>query len=427
MTVTSRFFSEKSREASRQIANPFPHPPPGRSPIARLHAHSPSPKLNWTSSDLADWISRCLPGAIFFPDTGIFTRDLGPAVWNALTKKRIPITPGVARELLPWLTNPFCNKEIRDSVLAASKAGFPSAPAGQFPPSGFGLFAPGRRFADHGYEYYVNLLALRKMMGPLATAALTKKLGREPTLEEFHAEVQSQLGERGYLLARKGIEAQDSPNKLTDEHLVVTATLTAIMSGSEVVIMTRDPDVLEQHAKLCTLMKEHYRATLAAELYAENPSVFAFEEVPLIEESLRARFSGESVLRLETSDAEFNPLSKRFHFVCIYCLLLGTAPENIKVTVSSFCAETEMAKALAMKASTGGLTTDKFNGRNCIILTEHLTPKRQKVIVLIGHEQKAKFGNFAPGVDDVHNTLTSNELSMRSRYDETVASVQTTR
>jgi hypothetical protein len=68
---------------------------------------------------LATWISRSLPSAIFFPDTGIFTRELDSDVWNALTKKRIPITPGVAQELVPWLTNPFCNKAIRDSVLAA--------------------------------------------------------------------------------------------------------------------------------------------------------------------------------------------------------------------------------------------------------------------------------------------------------------------
>jgi hypothetical protein len=263
-------------------------------------------------------------------------------------------------------------------------------------------------------------------MGPLVTAALTKKLGRAPTQEEFHAEVQSQFGERGYLLARKGIEAQASPNKLTDEHLVVTAALTAIMNGSEVVILTRDPDVLEQYAKVCTLMKEHYRATLAAELYASHPTAFGFEETPLLNDSIRARFSGESVLRFETSDAEFNPLPRRFHFVCVYCLLLGGTPEDMKVTVSSFCAETEMAQALRVKASTAGLTTDKFDGRNCIILTEHLTPKRQRVIVLIGHEQKARFGNFTPGVDDVHNTLTSNEVSMQSHYDGAAVPVQTT-
>src|SRR5579862_660619 len=149
MTVTSRFFHERSRQASRQIANPFPNPPPGRAPIARLHSRGPTPKLSWTNSDLADWISASLPVAIFFLDTGIFTRELDPKIWDALKKKRIPIIPGVAQELLPWLRNPFCNGAIRDSVLAALKQGSPSTLAGRFPPSGFGLFAPGQAFADH--------------------------------------------------------------------------------------------------------------------------------------------------------------------------------------------------------------------------------------------------------------------------------------
>jgi len=353
---------------------------------------------------------------MFFLDTNIFTRELNPLIWSALTERRIPITTGVGRELLPWLKDPFCNKAIRDSVLAALTQVTSSTPSGQFPPSGFGLLAPGQRFADHGYEYYVNLLALRKMMGPLAIAVLTKRLGRAPTQAEFHAEVQGRLGERGYLLAKKGLEANESPNKLTDEHLVVTAALTAITSGSEAVIMTRDPDVLEQYAKLCTLMKEHYRATLTAELYASSVATLPFREVS-VGGDMRDYFAGESVLQLETSDIEFNPLPRNFHFVCIYCLLVGGTPDNMKVTVSSFCAETEMAHALRIKASTGGLTTDKFGGRNCIIRTEHVTPERQKVIVVIGQEKKAHFGDFSPGVDDVHNTLTPNELSMRFGYD----------
>ena len=196
----------------------------------------------------------------------------------------------------------------------------------------------------------------------------------------------------------------------------MTAMLTAILKGSEVVIVTRDSDVLEQYVKLCTLMKEHYHAMLIAERYAANPAAYAFKEVPLHDENLRSRFSGDSVLEFETRDSDFNPLPREFHFVMIYCLLIGGESDNMKVTVSSFCAETEMAHALRVKAVTNGLTTDKFGGRNCIILTEHLTPDKQKVIALIGNERKARFGDFTPGVDDVNNTLIPNELSMRVHY-----------
>jgi len=417
MTVTSRFFDEKSREASRQMSNPFPNPPPGRSAIGRLTSRAPSPKLHWATADFVNYINGTLPDAGFFFDTGVFTRELDSAIWNALSMRRILITPGVCQELLPWLRDPFCNKTVRDAVTSAAKTelGIPTQTRGAVNVN-VKLLIPDDEFTSHGYDYYLRLLTLRKMMGPLASAVLTKKLGRAPTQEEFHAEVQSQFGERGYLLAKKGLEAQNSANRLTDEQLVVTAMLTAILKGSEVVIVTRDPDVLEQYAKLCTLMKEHYRAMLIAERYAANPTAYAFKEVPLLHENLRARFSGDSVLEFETRDREFNPLPRKFHFVMIYCLLIGGESDNMKVTVSSFCAETEMAHALRLKAATNGLTTDKFGGRNCIILTEHLTPDQQKVIALIGNERRARFGDFTPGVDDVHNTLIPSEVSMRVHY-----------
>ena len=123
--------------------------------------------------------------------------------------RRILITPGVFQELLPWLRDPFCNKAIRDVVASAAKTelGIPTQTRSA---ANVKLLIPDDEFTSHGYDYYLQLLTLRKMMGPLASAVLTKKLGRAPTQEEFHAEVQSQFGERGYLLAKKGLEAQNS-------------------------------------------------------------------------------------------------------------------------------------------------------------------------------------------------------------------------
>jgi hypothetical protein len=232
--------------------------------------------------------------------------------------------------------------------------------------------------------------------------------------------VQRQFGERGFLLARKGVDAANSPNRTTDEHLVVTAFLTAIMTGSEVFIVTRDPDVLEQYVKLRTVIKEHYRAMLAAERYALNPGSMAFQQVPVRDEYIRVRFSGDPVLQFETTDAQFNPLPPKFHFVNIYCILLGGEPTSMKVTIANFCAETGMARALTVKASTNGLNTDKFNGQNCIILTEHLRTDKQRVIVLIGRERRVQFGDFIVGVDDLNNVLTDNELTIHAHYDGVV-------
>ena len=102
-------------------------------------------------------------------------------------------------------------------------------------------------FVNHGYWYYHNLLALRKAWGPISDAVLAKPLGRKPTKDELLAEVQKPFGARAFRMARKGLEAAGSANKLTDEQLVVMAVLTAITKGREVFIFTRDADVLEQY------------------------------------------------------------------------------------------------------------------------------------------------------------------------------------
>jgi hypothetical protein len=425
MTVTSRFFDERRPVAERRVPNPLPGPPLGRGPIGRLCFHGPSAKLDWTTSDLANAIGvASLPNAICFLDTNIFTKHLEMAVWDALCARRIFIVPGVWKELLPWLKTPFYNKSIRDSVIEAVKnqatrAGRVQGGPG-FPNIEVLLDTDIHGYADHGYEYYLKLLTLRKVMGPLATAVLTKKLGRAPTQDEFVAEVQSKFGERGSLLARKGIVAANSPNRLTDEHLVISAVLTAILRGCEVLIVTRDPDVLEQYVKLLGLMKEHYRAMLIAEQYASNPATMKFREMPVENDGVHIpTFTGNSFLEFETTDVAFNPLPPRFHFVTVYCILLGGEPTRMKVTFCAFCAETEMARALKVKAATNGLSTDKLNGRNCLIRTAPLTNDSLRVIVSIGKEMTLPFGAMGRiGVDDFHNTLQCNELRVTLHYDD---------
>jgi hypothetical protein len=86
-------------------------------------------------------------------------------------------------------------------------------------------------FKSHGYDYYFKLLALRKAWGPLATAALSKKLGRPPTDDEFLAEVQRNFGTRSFIIAKKGLEEANSATRLTDEQLFVMAVLTGIMGS----------------------------------------------------------------------------------------------------------------------------------------------------------------------------------------------------
>lgn len=428
MTVTSRFFEERAPIASRNVPSPFPNPPPNREAIARLAFRGPSPKLDGTAAGLAHAIGvASLRNAILFLDTNIFTTDLDISAWDAFFTRQIFITPNVYWELRPWLKNPFCNKTVRDRVVEAIKHQVNSASSSQESPP-FELSKSrdipkievlffNEDFTKHGYNYYLNLLALRKMIGPMTDLYLTKHLGHRPTKDQFMAEVQRNFGRRGFLLAKKGLEAANSPNKLTDEHLVVMAVLTAIMRGREAFIFTRDPDVLEQYYKLLCLMKEHYRSMLIAEKYAASPESMAFREVPIESDGVQPpKFSGSSVLEWEIADVDFNPLPKDFHFVNIYCFLLGGGPSEMKITECCFCAETEMAQMLKIKAITGGLSTDKFDGRNCTIHTVPFTSESSKVIVSIGKDTMFPPSKADFRMDDFINALYENEKRTNISY-----------
>jgi hypothetical protein len=112
-----------------------------------------------------------------------------------------------------------------------------------------------------------------------------------------------------------------------------------------------------------------------------------FREVPVKNDGGHIpRFLGPTFLEFRTTDTDFNPLPRRVHFVNIYCVLLGGEALNLKVTFSAFCAETEMSKVLKIKAATNGLSTDRLDGRNCVIHTGPLLPHNHEVVVSIGHE-----------------------------------------
>jgi hypothetical protein len=78
-----------------------------------------------------------------------------------------------------------------------------------------------------------------------------------------------------------------------------------------------------------------------------------------------------------------------------------------------------MAQMLKMKQATGGLSTNKFEGRNCTIHTQPLTSENHKVIVSIGKETTIPWGGSVSfGWDDFINTLADNERATHLSIDE---------
>jgi hypothetical protein len=420
MTVTSRFVDELPPLAVRGIPTPRFEVPPHRAAIPRLGFRGPSPKIDWSAKDLAHAIgTAALPDALLFLDTNVFTTEMDQMVWDAIYSKRILITPRVWKEILPWLKTPFHNKATRDYIYNAVQKQLDWHNLAQREPApeeaekefrNAQVLFEDETFTNHAYGYYLRLLALRKAIGPMATSILTSRLGRAPTNDELLAEVQSQFGIRGFHMARKGVEAVNSPNVLTDEQFVLMAIITAITRGQETFIITRDTDVLEQYYKALNLMKEHYRAMCVGECHAANPHAIPFQKMSVIDDGVHIpEFEGDSVLQLETTDLEFNPRPTAFHFVNVYCLVLGGGPSNFKVSYCCFCAEKEMAQMLKIKTETGGLSTDKLDGRNCTIRTAPLSPENHRVVVSLGKERIVEFGGGKFAVNDLNNALYENE------------------
>jgi hypothetical protein len=110
--------------------------------------------------------------------------------------------------------------------------------------------------------------------------------------------------------------------------------------------------------------------------------------------------------------------------VIVYCWLLHANTTDIeagkvKMTMVSFCAETEMAAMLRVKSATGGLNTDKLGGRNCvpyIVPLANKTSPAHGVIVFIGKEERIKFGSSDHAAVDAKDALLSGEPIMRLHY-----------
>ena len=427
LTKTGRYFKEKQPLATRSVIVPPSRPRPGRMPffgsISRLLKSGPTEKLDMSGAELAASLGPSVtPDAIFFLDTCIFSSCTSKPLWDLFLSRQILITPMVSVELRDWIENPHKNREIRDLVhesvknqfsLGEKASGATPSPGSAKALGNLGIQVrfPHERYQQHGYEYYFKLLALRKFMGPIIAESMEQRLGRPPDRSEYVADTQRLLRERGLALADKGIEGMKSKCPLADEQTVVMGVLTAILEGREVYIVTTDHDIPEQFNKIFLHIKEHYRAMLAAELYAMQPDRMAFREVPVREDQSETHpWTGKSILELRLPENEFDVLPREFHSTVAHCMWLDPDETRPKFSYSCFTIETETARVLRVKATTGGLSTDRFGDRNCTIRTGPLTPEQHEVVVSIGKEKVFRFegwGDF--GADDFHNVLYCRE------------------
>jgi len=208
------------------------------------------------------------------------------------------------------------------------------------------------------FAYYWTLLALRRHAFDLYGRALVGELGRHPSEDEVRRRVQRAVGERGYLLGKKGLAPEPGLPPGADDEVVTLAVLYAVTTGLPTLILTKDEDLQEQFYKMIWLLDTHYRALLFAEVYAGSPT--SFEHVGRAPDSqwVRERFDSLCLVRKPES-LDTTVLPPAYHSVPVICLVVGAM-----LTEMSFAAETVMARVFGVKLTTGGLNSDMLGGIN---------------------------------------------------------------
>lgn len=316
-----------------------------------------TPKLNYDAEELSRTVADASEEALFFCDTSLFDDRTDARLWKALLNRedKMVIVPPVRKELEPWLSSHANHVAGRAILNEEASVRF------------LGLDAEDKR-EQAAFEYYVNLLGLRKRLVTLQLAKFEEEHGREPSdgeLRDLMRELHNNIGPRGYMLAKKGDVAKGSPNFFTDEILVYLAMKTGIETGREVVILSKDEDILEQFYKLQWLLDTHYRSMLLADLYAREPDRFTSYPMPEDNEDLEEMFPGDDNILVEKPDWLIKgyaaPILPPYcRPIVVHCWILGD-----RLAQLNFCAEQEMERLLHTKGVTGGLNTYKFGEKNC--------------------------------------------------------------
>jgi hypothetical protein len=333
------------------IQGPGADPPDGRDYITRL-TFSRYDCPCWVPENFATLIKRKNnKNVAWIPDTNIFLAHTDEIIWEALLEEagRLLLAFPVKIEAEAWFREPRTNLAAHKAILAALQ---------QLEPSTVRHLGPEcfDRPVNIAIGYYGYLLGLRKQAWTFAKNHLSKQLGRQPTPQEISNFCKDKFGMRGQWLASKTRKEKAPEHRYNDELLVLLGIFTAICTGQETVILTRDEDVFEQFYKACWLLDTHYRSMLLADAYSADPLAFRTKHLDTLDEA----FHGQVTLVEKPSANLVEILPDEFTPAVAHCVLI----RERSFSSLSFCVEGEMKRLLTTKASTGGRTTTRFDARN---------------------------------------------------------------
>ncbi len=258
----------------------------------------------------------------------------------------------------------------------------------------------------YGYEYYVNLLSVRKRTGIRVANQLRMEAGRDPGEIDVRNRLGREYHPRLVPIAFKGWKDQGKRNYMADEELVVSAVITAIMTGGTTTILTWDTDIFEQFIKLGEMLTAHYMCYRFGMVRHINPDGVPMKTMPIdTAGGTEHGFVGTTVdtIAISKRDADRLPPHKYIPVHC-FCVLVGNTCDEPKVSIAAYCLEQEMAGLLFTKGQTNAKNTSYFLGKN-IVGGTMMRGKTFAVAFALGEEKMVEYEGVTVSWFDLHHAL----------------------
>ncbi|MBN1588539.1 MAG: hypothetical protein JW888_03400 [Pirellulales bacterium] len=218
---------------------------------------------------------------------------------------------------------------------------------------------------DYGFGCYLALLTLRRQFGKVIRERVWKEYGRECRTEEMEAIAEHYGGLCARRLARQGELNRRDPLLFAADELLVYGAISAVIKGSDVVFLTRDPLFMDQFVELMSLLGSDYIASEYGRRYAEDPTAFPdFGTRKNCTNPFTMTF-GKAVRGNLRQGWDQAILPRTPYLINLHCWLLGRDDgDSVRLAASTFSGERGMHNLLRVKGLTGGRNVEGLDGRN---------------------------------------------------------------
>lgn len=354
--------------------------------IDRMTYSEPPRWIDMPPSEIAKAISLVHPASLILFDLSFLEASHAPEIEDAILQRGFGTTTNVRNGLI----GPGKSEAIGKLGAAVAESSSRS----------IHLYDLGSEFLRScGFGYYLGLLAYRKLFGQVIASEIESENGKAPAIEEVLARIESLNGLYGRRLAEDGWRRSNDPTLFFAEELLVLGFFTAITEGTDVVIVTQEPLLIDQFMKLSGTVAMDYQAH---RYWKTKPQV-----VKELASQIDASGSEWPKHLYESKVLQFRPDSswesllspKQPYLANVHCWLVDdTTPPVSRIAAMTFCAERPMYHLLKTKGQFLGSNIPDSSGVNLRI--GFAQPGGLKPFGFIGRDRHVAYGTKSFPSDD---------------------------